>query len=352
MRNIYILHHSYYANNYNWEKEIQEIKEIKPDLIICLCLEEFDYQYIYKLFFENIKDWVKDTNTIVKVLVPNPDNVELYPNIYTESTSGLYTSCSGFIHEPLLKPAVGMDKVFTCYNNNPKFERALLVDELARRNLIQHGVVTFRYPDSVQSDIYYSPRRFDGWKYHDESRLADEEDFTLHSKEEFGPNNYPKSYFRGFFDLVPESVCWPEHFFFTEKTMKSINALKPFICLANPLYHTKFLVEEFGLELYDEMFDYSFDKEYDLDKRITLLVDNVERIVNDYSTEYRDSILEKLHDKLLRNRQRLIKYGETKEKIVSRSLQFLFDSEPYTLHGHSSHLDRYTHYYTSKKWLP
>jgi hypothetical protein len=352
MRKIYVLYQTYHANNYTWETEIQEIKEVNPDLILCLCLEEFDYQYIFRLFFDGIKDWVKETDTIVKVLVPSPDNVELYPNIYTESTCGYYAWYEGLFREQIDKTNVVVDNVFTCYNNNPKFERALLIEELAKRNLLKNGIVTFKYPDNVQHE-YHGPRNFAGWKYHDGSRLVDEEDFELNSSKKFLPASYPKSYFRGFFDLVTESVCLPEHFFCTEKTAKSVNALKPFICLANPLYHTKYLVEEYGLELYDELFDYSFDETYDIDKRIELIVDNVERITNDYSTEYKDKMLEVIYPKLIRNRQRLKDYGKIREKIIPRSFMFLFDrSVPYTVYGHKNHLQNYVNYYSSKGWKP
>jgi hypothetical protein len=353
IRKIYILHHSYHVNRYTWEKEIEEIKSVKPDLILCLCLEEFDYSYIYGLFFDGIAEWVNDNNTPVKVLVSSPDKVELYPNIYTESTCGYYAWFEDCLNKPIPTSDMPTDKVFTCYNNNNKFERAVLVDELARRNLLQHGVVTWKFPDIGQMGFEYrGSRKFQGWKYHDGSRLVDEEDFELNSSEKYFAGAYPNSYFRGFFDLVTESVCYPEQFFCTEKTAKSINALKPFICLANPLYHTKYLVEEYGLELYDELFDYDFDKIHDLDKRIHALVDNVERIAQVYSEQYKDNMLQTIHSKMVRNKQKLTDYGKSKENIVPKSFEFLFNNAvPYTTYGHTHYLQQYIDYYISKGWL-
>lgn len=352
MNKVYALHHGYYNNGYTWEKEIEEIKSIKPDTIICLCMEEFDYSYIFRVFFDGIREYLRNSNSVVKVLVPNPDNIILFPNIVTESTCGYYPWAEGIFDDQIVKDDTLIDKVYTCYNNNPKFERAVLVDKLASRHLLQHGIVTFNYPkiENIHAEIL-SGRKFIKWEYHDGSRLVDEEDFVLNASEQYLPGAYPKSYFRGFFDLVTESCCYPDHFFFTEKTAKSINALKPFICLANPLYHTKFLVEEYGLELYDELFDYSFDTIHDLDKRIELMVSEVERIVQANSMDYRTTMLETIRPKLERNRQRLIDYGLTKEKIVPTSFEFLFKDEPYELYGHINEVQGYMNCYRNKGWL-
>lgn len=349
MFDVYALHHRYHVNNYMWEKEIYEIKKIKPNVILCLNIEEFDYLYIFNNFYKEIKDWVLETNTPVKVLVPNPNNHEIYPNIVTESTYGFYIWAAEILSRIINFNINNMNKVYICYNNNPKFERALLVDELAKRSLLQHGIVTFKYPTQVAHE-HRGSRNFEGWKYHDGTRLYDEEDFELNSLQKFTPNYYPKSYFSGFIDLVTESSCIPNNFFLTEKTMKSIGALKPFICLANPHYH-KFLSEEYGLELYDELFDYTFDTVDDLDKRIELIVDNIERIVQIYNSDYRDEIYTKLTPKLLRNKQRMIDYGKNKEKMIPKSFRFMFSDEPYTVHGHTESFMQYKTYYKAKGWL-
>jgi hypothetical protein len=350
MYNVYVLYHPHHINDYKWEKEIAEIKQINPDIILCLCMEEFDYIYIFNHFYEGIKDWVLETNTPVKVLVPNPNNHQLYHNIVTESTCGYYAWAENILLENTFDQDINnVTKVFTCYNNNPKFERALLVDELVKRFLLQHGVVTFKYPDQVMHE-FGGPREFGGWKYHDGTRLSDEEDFVLNASLEFMPTAYPKSYASGFVDLVTESSCLPNNFFCTEKTVKSVNALRPFICLANPHYH-RFLSEEYGLELYDELFDYSFDSVVDLDERILLIVDNIEQLVQNYNTDFRDTVYTALMPKLLRNRQRMIDYGNNKEKMIPKSFKFLFNDAPYTVHGHVDPIIGYKGYYKSKGWL-
>jgi predicted DNA-binding protein YlxM (UPF0122 family) len=347
---VYIIHHSLHHGGYDWEKEVAEIKAINPNSILCMCMEEFDYLYIFRNFFPKITPWLIENDKIIKVLVPNPDNVKINDHIITESTSGIYMLFADLLLEEL--PNTAPDRLFTCYNNNPKLERALLVDELARRHLLQHGIVTFHFPNNVFSDSVTN-EPFNGWKYHDGSALKDEEDYCLNATDDYVASAFPRSYLRGFIDVVTESNIRKEEFFFTEKTGKSVAALKPFIALANPYYHTRFLVDEFGFELYDELFDYSFDTMVDTTKRIEMIVDNVERLIDMfYNESVRTELYETIKPKLLRNKERLIQYGLDKNKIVPRSLRFLLHDQSYHLNGNVDALEKYTlSYYRHMGWI-
>lgn len=349
-KKVYIVHHTLTHGEYDWEKEVAEIKATNPNEILCMCMEEFDYAYIFRNFFPKITPWLIQNNKILKVLVANPDNVKINDHIITESTSGFYILFSELLREELPTNIIP-DKIFTFYNNNSKHERAVLLDELAKRHLLQHGMVTFHFPNSVFTN-QITGEKFVGWKYHDGSVLKDESNFVLNESIKFVASSFPNSFFRGFFDLISESNIKEEEFFITEKTAKSVAALKPFIALANPHYHTRFLVDEFGFELYDELFDYAFDTIIDTEKRIEAIADNVERIVQLYDGCFRETIYETIKPKLIRNRERLIQYGLDKDKIVPRSLKFLLSDQPYKLYGNVNELDRYTlQYYKTMGWI-
>lgn len=347
---VYIVFHTLSHNEYDWEKEVAEIKAINPDAILCMCMEEYDYLYIFRNFFPKITPWLIQNNKTIKVLIPNPDNVKINEHIITESTSGIYPCFSSALYAEL--PTVAPDRLFTCYNNNPKLERALLVDELSRRHLLQHGIVTFHFPNTVSPNSD-SGEVFNGWKHHDGSVLKDEEDYQLNATDSYEASTFPRSYFRGLIDIVTESNIREDEFFFTEKTGKSVAALKPFITLANPYYHTRFLVDEFGFELYDELFDYSFDCIVDTKKRIEAIVDNVESLIDTfYNESARTTIYETIKPKLIRNKERLIQYGLNKDKIVPRSLKFLLSEQPYKLYGNVDELEQNTlQYYKTMGWL-
>jgi hypothetical protein len=328
---VYILHHQgIFLNSHEdaFKKEVEDVKRINPDKIICLCMEEFDFEHIFKNFFDGIQDWLLENNKKVIVSIPNPDNVELRPNIITEKNCGYYI----YNYDMILKMIEqGVDyynniheratKWYTCYNNTPKIHRALLLDSLVKNNLLQHGMVTFHSPVKVH-ECY-------AWQYHDGSELNDEENFILNSKPEFLPGELPKSFFNGFLDIITESSIAPNNWFCTEKTAKSIGTLKPFLVLGNQDYH-KFLHDEYGIELYDEFFDYSFDSKPNLSDRIQGIVDNLNRIVKLDHSEM-TTMHNKLLPKMLLNRKRFMDYG-TKEYMVPRSLYFLTQNTDYELY--------------------
>ena len=149
-------------------------------------------------------------------------------------------------------------KLFTSYNNSNKLHRNILVDVLAKNNLLNDGIVTILHPN-----IW--PNRPGDYKfeYYDGTILKDEPSFVLNSCDAFAPNSFPKSYLNGFIDIVTESTYEEDQFFLTEKTSKPISTLKPFLIVGPPKIH-KFLYENYGVEYYDELFDYSFDDETEI----------------------------------------------------------------------------------------
>ena len=51
---------------------------------------------------------------------------------------------------------------------------------------------------------------------------------------------------------------------------------RPFLVLSTPGFYKKFV--ECGFKLYDEVFDYSFDSETNLDKKCDLIIDNIKKL--------------------------------------------------------------------------
>lgn len=348
MPSVYLIHHYQSIDNYDWATELADINYINPDIVVCFCLEEWDVKYIFRNLFPKLSDWAVANDKIVKVLCSVADNRQLFPNIAIEKTYGLYEMLQYFTNHIITTNQVvdinHCGLVYTNYNNNPKYERAVLLEELARRHLLQHGIVTFLNPKDIQQS--FKGDNFLGWQYHDGSKLIDEIVLPTSTMD------LPKSYLSGLIDLVSETDVLPNDHFVSEKTVKPIVTLKPFICLSSPNYH-KFLTEEYGLELYDELFDYSFDQEEDLHKRIVMLVDEIERIVQCYSDEFKLSMYEKLLPKLLRNRERYVDYGKHRANAVINTIEDIAKNN-YMLHGTTDGLSVFGHiidWYKREKWL-
>jgi hypothetical protein len=336
MTSIYIVQEK--GIHHDYSPEVAEIISINPDRIICLCMNEVDAQLIFKTFFDNIKPWLRSNNKIINLVVPHINDIFIEDVVRAERTYGyiLYHLLSYFNTENLALafPSQYMhfhdktDLLYTCYNRRNEVARAMLVDELARENLLQDGIVTYHNPYQAQ------------WKYHDGSKLMDELDYEMinHNKPQYAPSKYPASMTRGFFDIVNESRYAPGEYFITEKTLKSIMLLRPFITFSSTGYSTEYLAKYIGLELYDEMFDYEFDRCDSLEQRIAGIINNVvtlKKKIPDKVTKY--SMYKKLISKLLRNRNRIVDIFFDKTKIVPDCLQILMSGESYTLHGATNH---------------
>lgn len=348
MKTVYFLHQSQAEGNYNWEKELSDINSIQPDLVICFCLEEWDANYIFRNLFPELSKWASTHKKTVKVLSSFADSKPLYRRIELEKTFGLYKLLQTFSKhiinaDQVVNPRY-CNKVFTNYNKNAKYERAVLVDELARRHLLQHGVVTFLNPDRIQPS--FKGDVFTRWQHHNGSKLIDEIQIPADTL------SLPKNYFNGLIDLVSETDVKPGDHYVTEKTVKPLVTLKPFICLSSPNYH-KFLAEEFGIEQYDELFDYSFDQEEDLHKRINMLVDEIERIVQIYNDDFKVAIYNKLLPKLIRNRDRYMDYGKHRKNMMIDTIEHIVNDN-YKIHGSQLGVHTFNDIvtmYKKEKWL-
>lgn len=348
MSAAYFVHHHQSIDNYDWATELKEINYINPDIVVCFCLEEWDVKYIFRNLFPKLSDWAVANRKIVKVLSSVSANKQLFPKIFLEKTYGLYEMMQTFTNyiietNQVVNPEQ-CHKVYTNYNNNPKYERAMLLEELARRHLLQHGMVTFLNPKIIQNS--YNGVQFPGWQHHDGSRLVDEAIIPNSTLE------LPKSYLSSIIDLVSETSVKPGNHYVSEKTVKPIVTLKPFVCLSSPGYH-KFLTEEFGIELYDELFDYSFDQENDLHKRISMIVDEIEKIVQCYNDEFKIDMYEKLLPKLKRNRERYVDYGTHRENMIIPVIETIMKNN-YTIHGRDDGLyifDMISDWYKRENWI-
>jgi hypothetical protein len=271
---------------------------------------ELDMKTIYGRIIMSLKSYCEETDKKIYVFSPawpfteweKPDHVEhisCHSYDITNYHSGLSTYKSD---DPLynfddIGDTWSPDLLFTSYNNRPCVYRTYLIGELAKHNLLDQGIVTYpylKYPDLTNYLSKYIP---------DSKELKDplEDSFKLGTKDEFQPNALAPSYSRGVIDIVTESRINPGEWYLSEKTNKAIITLKPFLVLGSQGYH-QWLHEERGIELYHELFDYSFDKKHDLKDRADGIVANIKRLANYTKTpEQCKQLWHKVRDKAERN---------------------------------------------------
>ena len=160
-------------------------------------------------------------------------------------------------------------KAYVNLNNKPWYFRCEMLDALSQRNLIPKGAISWN-----ECSIDYD---FKHWK---QERLIIDPEYA-ESTEQYG--SFPPAFLESFMSLVSESTM--DTIFPTEKTYTPIYFKKPFIVWSVPNFHKS--LQELGFELYDELFDYSFDSIKDNKKRLNAILDQVETIVDkDYQKLY------------------------------------------------------------------
>jgi hypothetical protein len=187
-------------------------------------------------------------------------------------------------------------------NNRPHPHRCLMMDLLQKHNLIDDQAISWIIPTRKYTDYAYE---FLYWK---EKQLVLDEKFLT------APNPFrtlPSEYNNSFIQLVNESTI--DHYFITEKTTIPLFLKKPFIVI-NKINYNLWL-KELGFELYEEIFDYSFDSIEDDVRRFEMAVLEIHRL-NLLSRKDQFLLYNKVKDKLLANKEHAIKLGTTYPDII------------------------------------
>lgn len=190
---------------------------------------------------------------------------------------------------------------FITLNNNPKTHRAMLMDQLAKHDLINKGAVSWRdMHNSLNSirhtfeegvtDSMYMGMIFEYWK--PERIFLDQE--YAHMDQNILPTQYKDS----FVQVVTES--FETEILFSEKTAIPLFFSKPFLILGAKDYNRR--LTDFGFVLYDELFDYSFDSLDSTADRVEGIIQNILKVVS-YDSATKKQKLNDIKDKLLHNKQ-------------------------------------------------
>ncbi|MBO03389.1 MAG: hypothetical protein CMG35_12175 [Candidatus Marinimicrobia bacterium] len=160
-----------------------------------------------------------------------------------------------------------IDRLFLCMNYKPRIHRKKLLDRLAKFNLLDYNYYTWHQPKESK---FYKPDLFDEdqyeWKYWKPKQVY----LEGQTWDQYAP---PIQMSKCVINLVTESFLHCP--FITEKTWNSIISKKPFIILGNVGIHRH--LETLGFKLPTQI-NYSFDSVADNDLRITMIVDEINRL--------------------------------------------------------------------------
>ena len=308
-----------------YKQEVKNIEEFDPDLVLILSGWEVETDYIYEQLFPLLEPWALRTGNKVILQAPSFGLTNRILNgqfswvTFQSSTSfdivNMEMAQTYLYNKPESIPTPS--KLFVCYNNRPCDYRTAMVDALAKHDLIKEGIVTYKKYTSNKHDIAKFFKYFKG-----PMPLIDplEEDFELHTKPEYTPSHWAKSYQNGLIDVVTESRVLENEFQMTEKTIKPIATSKPFLVLGCSNYH-QWLKETRGIEMYDEIFDYTFDSNTNVDSRIEGICENLNRIRNEDPLK----VMAKVKDKVEHNLHTYIKKVEDLTYSIPNSISSLIE---------------------------
>ena len=337
MTKVYIVHYCDdkfpHQDSAKWDAIIDEIQSINPDKIIILSSTEAAAENIYEPFYDKVLPYLEKTNKIVNVITPHLKNTYIrnprfvceqtygnvmaaYPNFLCSANKPYYWDF-GSASVPPYRDVYQFSYLYSCYNVRVAEHRIKMVDALARENLIDRGMVTFHYPEKAE------------WKYYDGQKRSDEAAYSKESHDHF---RYPASFQKCFMDIVCETWYEPKMFHITEKTLRSIAFFKPFLTLSSKGFYKEYLCDYFGLELYDELFDYSFDDRDSLEERINGIVINIKRFENLSKAELSNLYIS-LIPKLISNKAKITEILYNKNKIVPDAFKFMLSDDDVTLYG-------------------
>lgn len=322
----------------DWEEDMmKKIEKLSPDLILLESSTEASIFSIFKKFFPLINEWAKNNNAECVVLNPY-FNQKIDTNIRGEITLGnllptFRTFCEGTVKQvSWIRDTRACKSVYACLNARPAEDRFSLFDKLAKYNMLQGKEVV-----SIKGTTKYD------WKHYKGGDIS-VEDFS--TKPDWNDKISPQFYKLPFMEIVSETN--PNVYHCTEKTLRPLWHLKPFLVNTCKHYHTKYLARHFGLKLYDEVFNYDFDSVDDMDLRQEMLVKEVQKVYNTTIKERR-RLWDILFPKLMYNRNRLqelysqvdrlppvLNFMKEDHKIVYGEI----DDHYLFLHGHTYQYNR------------
>ena len=192
-----------------------------------------------------------------------------------------------------------IDRLFISMNNLPRPHRCFLMDSIIEKNLQTTAAISWHQPDEEYNWKYWKPIQL----------LLSDNEYVKHCRTnqqnaDLVPSIHqvPEEFFSSLISVVSESSV--DHTFITEKTAIPLLLGQPFLVQGAVGFHD--YLKTLGFELYDEIFDYSFDNEPDYRKRTLLILENLEFLKSkDYNNLYK-----KVYQKTIRNRHRAIEISK------------------------------------------
>jgi len=177
--------------------------------------------------------------------------------------------------------------VFICFNNlinDKRNYRLSLIGQILDRGLDSHGLISLNSTnlnESIRQELFspHSLLSAESKKIIYKNLYNRNLDLTIDTTEfdgKLSAFSNIKVLAQGLFHIVTETNFYEDRIHLTEKIFKPIAARRPFILVSAP-GNLKYL-KSYGFKTFDKWIDESYDDEKDNDKRISMIVDQIERL--------------------------------------------------------------------------
>jgi S-adenosylmethionine/arginine decarboxylase-like enzyme len=264
--------------------------------VVLLCEQEWEITGLTKEFVEELNK----KNVQLKIVHGSFRN-QYYEDFYAELgvpindvdfwgthwINGTYYAIDNIYRPEFYVPNPSKFKYkFISLNNRSHLHRCAFIDEMAGQNQLDKGIVTWVKHLNENSDYPY--------KYFDNRQVLLDDGFVTKLNSFLLPTEWHESALH----VVVESTTMAT--FITEKTAIPLLLKKPFLVFGAMGFNQ--CLQKLGFELYDNVFDYSFDSISDTHERAKCFVNNL-RVLENYSPR---EIYSVLIDKTIRNYNRAL----------------------------------------------
>ena len=206
----------------------------------------------------------------------NFDTLECYPYTFNNRTIHRL-KLLGNAHKKVEYYRLKPNKHAIFYNAVPQSYRAFLIDNLHENNTIQNTHYSWLIRKEFNDDII---KDWDEIMHHFDWRTRKVLDTTLDGLNTGIQQDKVDDflYFEDtIFDLAVETVPEEAYLMYTEKTWKPLLMGKLFFILGSFDYYKN--LKDMGFELYDEIFDYSFDSIINIDDRFESFCESINNVL-------------------------------------------------------------------------
>jgi hypothetical protein len=300
----------FFENSHSLNYIIEQINIITPNVVFLNNVNEFDLS-IGERGIKRLVDMLEGSNTHLYILFGTTINDGRYietnnVHFFFWPTYELIKTYEDFKHNNIdFKIEKPFDKLYLNYTNLPKVHRCKLIDKLYCNDLFSYGINSW---NRLSADYFDKKYEFEYWN--EEVIKVDE----FNNETGYVANSSILKT-KSFINVITESAI--HSIVFSEKTWKSVLIEQPFIVLGAQYQNTK--IQELGFEIYDEIFDYSFDLKSNIDDRVKGIVEN---LINLKDMDYNE-LYDKIEPKLKRNKERMLKLS-IKDDYIPRDFSDLY----------------------------